>query len=77
MKKRKNHKAEKMAYQFYMDVYSYVYMEYKPKYSRMIADSDISDKLANLISEYYWGGNTVPFVSGQIVDLLKSKYKNV
>ena len=50
-------------------------MEYKPKYSKLFADSDISEKLTDLVTQYYWGGNSVPFTAGQIVDLLKSKYK--
>ena len=33
------------------------------------------DNLVDLINEYYWGGNTVPFVAGQVADLLKSKYE--
>lgn len=58
-----------------MNVYSYIGMEYKPKYAKLFANSDISEKLADLITQYYWGGNSVPFTAGQVVDLLKSKYK--
>lgn len=60
---------------FYLSVYSYISMEYKPKYARIVANSDISSRIENLISEYYWGGNAVPFVAGQVVDLIKSKFK--
>jgi hypothetical protein len=72
MKKQRGHKY---VHKFYMSVYSYINMEYKPKYARLFANSDISEKLADLVTQYYWGGNTVPFVAGQILDLLKSKYK--
>lgn len=72
---RKKNKARKYAHQFYMSVYSYISMEYKPSYSKLFADSDISEKLTDLVTQYYWGGNSVPFTAGQVVDLLKSKYK--
>lgn len=62
------------AHTFYLNVYAYIEMEYKPKYARMFVDSSISEKLVDLTTQYYWGGNTVPFTAGQIVDLLKSKY---
>lgn len=72
---KKNKKANSIEFGFYMSVYSYIGQEYKPKYRRIFADSDISEGIANLVSQYYWGGNTVPFVAGQVVDLIKSKYK--
>jgi hypothetical protein len=71
----KNKKAQVLAHEFYMQVYTYIEMEYKPKYARLVADSDISERLVDLISQYYWGGNTVQFTAGQVVDLLYSKYK--
>ena len=72
---KKTERVYRYVHQFYMNVYSYINMEYKPKYARLFANSDISEKLADLVTQYYWGGNTVPFVAGQILDLLKSKYK--
>lgn len=74
-KAKMNKKAEALAHCFYMDVFAYIDSEYKPKFARLYADSDISDKIVMLVYEYYWGGNTVPFTAGQIVDLLRSKYK--
>ena len=71
----KKKRGYRYVHQFYMTVYAYIEMEYKPKYSKLFADSDISEKLTDLVTQYYWGGNSVPFTSGQIVDLLKSKYK--
>lgn len=70
----KQHSGHKRAYEFYMSVYSYIHSEYKPKYARLYANSDIAERLADLVTQYYWGGNSVPFTAGQIVDLLKSKY---
>lgn len=69
-------KGQALAHEFYMSVYSYINMEYKPKYARMFANSPISESIADLVTQYYWGGNTVPFVAGQIIDLLRSKYKS-
>lgn len=74
--KKKNKRAQSMCHDFYMNVFAYINMEYKPKYSRIYADSEMSESLVELVSQYFWGGNTVPFVAGQIVDLIKSKYKN-
>jgi hypothetical protein len=48
--------------------------EYKPKWSRLYNSEKLLDDMINLTSEYYFGGNSVPFTAGQIVDLLKSKY---
>lgn len=64
------------AHCFYMDVYSYINMEYKPKYAKLFADSEMSEKIADLVVEYYWGKNTIQFTAGQVVDLLRSKYKS-
>jgi hypothetical protein len=62
------------AHSFYMSVYSYITMEYKPSYSKILADSDISEMLVDFITRYYWGGNTVQFTAGQTIDLIKIKY---
>jgi hypothetical protein len=72
---KKKERGYRYAHQFYMQVYSYISMEYKPQYRKLFANSDLSEKLTDLVTQYYWGGNSVPFTSGQIVDLLKSKYK--
>ena len=71
----KQQRGYRYVHQFYMNVYYYINMEYKPKYSRLFADSDISEKLTDLVTQYYWGGNTVQFTAGQIIDLLKSKFR--
>lgn len=71
----KKNKASHLVYNFYMQVYWYICEEYKPRYAKLYADSDISQNLIDLVSQYYWGGNTVQFTAGQVVDLLKSKYK--
>jgi hypothetical protein len=70
-----NKKVHSLAHAFYMGVYAYISQEYKPKYSRIFADSDFSPKLYDLCNQYYWGGNTVPFTAGQIIDLIQSKFK--
>ena len=68
-------KVRAMQHLFYMDVYSYINDEYSPKISKLFTDSPISGDLVDLINDYFWGGNTVPFVARQVADLLKSKYK--
>ena len=68
-------KIRAMQHCFYMDVYSYIIAEYKPRIAKLFTDSPIAGKIVDLINGYYWGGNTVPFTAGQIADLLKSKYK--
>lgn len=70
-----NKNTHHLAHQFYMSVYSYIGSEYKKKYKNLFADSGISPQIYDLCAQYYWGGNSVPFTAGQIVDLLKSKYK--
>lgn len=75
MNKKYNSQASKMSHCFYMQVYSYISMEYKPKYARLFADSEDSLKIVDLVNSYFWGGNTAQFTAGQIVDLMKSKYK--
>ena len=74
-KERKSAKARALAHCFYMDVYSYILSEYSPRIAKLYTDSPIAGDLVDLIDQYYWGGNTVPFVAGQVADLLKSKYK--
>jgi len=71
----KEAKIRAMQHMFYMDVYSYIQMEYSLKIERLFTNSPISGDLVDLINEYFWGGNTVQFTAGQIADLLRSKYK--
>jgi len=68
-------KIQIMQHVFYMDVYSYLKDEYRPQIARWFCNSPIAGNIVDLVNEYYWGGNSVPFVAGQIADLLNSKYK--
>lgn len=78
MSKRKKEiaqaKIRAMQHIFYMDVYSYIQMEYSLKIERLFTNSPIAGDLVDLINEYFWGGNTVQFTAGQVADLLRSKY---
>ena len=67
-------KIRAMQHMFYMDVYSYIQMEYSLKIERLFTNSPISGDIVDLVNEYFWGGNTVQFTAGQIADLLRSKY---
>lgn len=64
------------AHSFYMSVYSYITMEYKHRYGQILADSKLSEMLVDFISGYYWGGNTIQFTAGEVVNLIKSKCKD-
>ena len=48
----------------------YILSEYSPRIAKLYTDSPIGD-LVDLLDQYYWGGNTVPFVAGQVVTYLK------
>lgn len=81
MKKKKKSQKElreakirAMQHMFYMDVYSYIQMEYNPKIGRLFTNSPISGDIVDLVNKYFWGGNTVQFTAGHIADLLRSKY---
>lgn len=68
-------KIQIMQHVFYMDVYSYLQDEYRPQISKWFCNSPIAGNIVDLVNQYYWGGNSVPFVAGQVADLLNSKYK--
>lgn len=69
-----NKKAKEFEKIFFDSVLNYIKLEYRMEYSQLILYSNLKSQIYNLVSEYYWGGNSVQFVAGQIVDLLKSKY---
>lgn len=69
-----NENAQRLVCDFYNSVYHYMKNEYKPKWARLYNSEELLDGMIHLTGEYYFGGNTVPFTAGQIVDLLQSKY---
>lgn len=71
-----NERANELVCDFYNSVWQYMKDEYKPKWAKLYNSEELLDGMIHLTGEYYFGGNTVPFTAGQIVDLLKSKYKN-
>lgn len=71
-----NKKAQHLVSNFYNNVCDYMKLEYKPRWAKLYKNPEILDDMIKLTSEYYFGGNTVPFTAGQIVDLLRSKYGN-
>lgn len=71
-----NKNAQKLVCDFYNSVWNYMKLEYKPKWAKLYNSEQILDDMIKLTGEYYFGGNTVQFTAGQIVDLLKSKYKS-
>lgn len=71
-----NENAQRLICEFYNSVWNYMKLEYKPKWAKLYNSEQILDDMIRLTGEYYLGGNTVSFTAGQIVDLLKSKYKS-
>lgn len=69
-----NEKAQQMVCDFYNSVYHYMKDEYKPKWAKIYNSHELLNDMIYLTGEYYFGGNSVPFTAGQIVDLLRSKY---
>ena len=61
---------------FYQKVMEYIKYEYDVRYCRMPKEQNSSARIFDLICEYHRDGYSIPFVAGQIVDLLKSKYEN-
>ena len=76
-KKKNSHikRAKTQEADFYVSVYAYLMSEYSPKIVSLFNNSPISKKIVHLVSQYYWGGNSVPNTAGDIADLIRSKYK--
>ena len=74
-KKRKNkNKATVAVGRFSGSIRAYIFMEYKGVYYDIYNNIKINREVRKLATEYYFGGNTVPFTAGQIVDYVRSKY---
>lgn len=70
-----NKKSQQLVCKFYNDVWTYMKKEYKPRWAKLYNSEELLMDMISLTGEYYFGGNSVPFTAGQIVDLLKSKYR--
>lgn len=68
-----NNKSKINEHSFYMKVYGYIYCEYKPKYAKSYADSDLSENIASIVVKHFRLGDTVPFVAGKIVNMIKNQ----
>lgn len=74
-KKRKiNSKAAAAVGRFSGSVRSYIFMEYIGVYYDIYNSIKINREVRKLVTEYYFGGNTVPFTAGQVADYVRSKY---
>ena len=69
-------KLEVAVGKFSAKVRSYILMEYRSAYNHIYSNIKITRDARKLCTEYYLGGNTVPFTAGQIVDYARSKYKD-
>ena len=67
-------KLQKDIDRFYLLVKAYIILEYRTVYNEIYTDPKISKEVKKLSIDYYFGGNTVPFTAGQVVDYVKSKY---
>ena len=67
-------KLQKDVDAFYLSVKVYIILEYRTIYNVIYTDINISKEVKRLSIDYYFGGNTVPFTAGQVVDYVKSKY---
>jgi hypothetical protein len=72
----KTSKAELLVASFTAKVRAYILMEYRTAYNHIYSNIKITRDARKLCTEYYFGGNTVPFTAGQIVDYARSKYKD-
>lgn len=67
-------KLQKDVDAFYWLVKAYIILEYRTIYNVIYTDIDISKEVKQLSIDYYFGGNTVPFTAGQVVDYVKKKH---
>ena len=78
MKKQKKplgKRAQNMQDYFYGLVYDYICLEYSRNISVLFLESELAASIESSVSEYFWGGNTVPFVAGQMANRIKHKYR--
>ena len=73
----KKKRSEQFVGRFSAKVRKYILIEYNPAYHQIYSSVQIQKDVRILISKYYWGGNNIPFTAGQIVDYVRSKFKNV
>jgi hypothetical protein len=71
----KNNKLELALSQFSAAVRKYILLEYRSAYQQIYSSIKITRDVRKLSTDYYFGGNTVQFTAGQIVDYVRSKYK--
>jgi len=76
MKKKKYSKLELAVSKFSAKVRSYILMEYRSAYNHIYSNIKITNDAKKICTQYYLGGNTVPFTAGQLVDYARSKYKD-
>ena len=75
--KKKNDKYKKLKValgRFSAATRAYILMEYRGVYNDIFNSVKITREVREITTEYYLGGNTVPFTAGQIVDFVRSKY---
>lgn len=64
-----NKKAKQALNDFYYSVLWYLKKEYKPKYYQFYRQNKTI--MINFISQFYWGGESIPNVASEIVQYFK------
>ena len=72
----KKKRADQFVGRFSAKVRKYILIEYNEVHRKIYSDMQITKDVNKLMAEYYWGGNNIPFTAGQIVDYVRSKYKD-
>lgn len=72
----KKKRTDQFVGRFSAKVRKYILIEYNEAYHHIYSSLTIQKEVRTLMSEYYWGGNNIPFTAGQIVDYVRSKYKD-
>jgi len=71
-----NEKAQQLVFEFYNSVGEYIKTEYNSRWFRYYNNKELFASIIESIKLYYFGGNTVPFAAGQIIESLKKIYGN-
>ena len=69
-----NKKLRAAVGKFSASIRTYILLEYRGVYNDIYSNIKVNREVRKLVTEYYLGGNTVPFSAGQVVDYARSKY---
>jgi hypothetical protein len=61
---------------FFNKVNDYIYMEYKPKYYKVVTRDRNLQRLFDFISSHYCGGANVPDTAGYVIEYIHKYLKD-